>query len=250
MADKEHTPARDLDQELKELGTRIEYPPTPDRAQQIRRWIEEIPPEESESRGITWLPALSPKWAAAVAILLLLLAVPVFSSGVRGNLSGVFTAFQGAGAGSVAESGGADVASDRAAESAAQSFGAQSQGGQPSSTGGTNASAVGDFDRKIIKTAELGIQSEDVRGSAEEAQRIVSQLGGGVLSSQVDRDGGRVMADLTLTVPSGEFEKALDELRGLGDKVTTDVVEGKDVTEEFVDLESRNGTCWRPKRAY
>ena len=31
----------------------------------------------------------------------------------------------------------------------------------------------------------------------------------------------------------------LDELRGLGEKVTTDSVSGQDVTEEYVDLESR-----------
>ena len=42
-----------------------------------------------------------------------------------------------------------------------------------------------------------------------------------------------------LSVPSPEFEQALDELRGLGKKVTTDTVRGEDVTEEFVDLESR-----------
>jgi hypothetical protein len=34
-------------------------------------------------------------------------------------------------------------------------------------------------------------------------------------------------------------EKALEELRGLGKEVTTDTVRGEDVTEEFVDLESR-----------
>ena len=42
-----------------------------------------------------------------------------------------------------------------------------------------------------------------------------------------------------LLVPSPEFEKALEELRGLGKEVTTDTVMGEDVTEEFVDLESR-----------
>jgi hypothetical protein len=42
-----------------------------------------------------------------------------------------------------------------------------------------------------------------------------------------------------LSVPSGEFEAAIDELRGLGDRVTTDTVEGQEVTKEFVDLESR-----------
>lgn len=96
-----------------------------------------------------------------------------------------------------------------------------------------------EFDRKIIKTAELGIRAEDVRRSAAKAQQIVAQFDGSVQSSQINRGGEFVSADLVLLVPSPEFEKALDELRGLGRKVTTDAVRGEDVTGEFVDLKSR-----------
>ena len=77
----------------------------------------------------------------------------------------------------------------------------QSGGGELAVAGASisdDLSSPGDFDRKIVKTAEL-----------------------------------------VLLVPSPEFETALGELRGLGKKVTTDTVSGEDVTEEFVDLESR-----------
>jgi Domain of unknown function (DUF4349) len=97
----------------------------------------------------------------------------------------------------------------------------------------------GVFDRMVVKTAELGVRSGDVRGSAEDARRVAGRFGGEVLSSRVYAGSGPVSADLVLSVPSGEFETALDELRGLGERVTTDTVEGQDVTEEFVDLESR-----------
>jgi hypothetical protein len=96
-----------------------------------------------------------------------------------------------------------------------------------------------DFDRKIVKTAELGLRAEQVRDSAARAQQIAAQFGGSVLSSQVNQGERYVSADLVLVVPSPEFEKALDELRELGKEVTTDTVRGEDVTEEFVDLESR-----------
>ena len=98
--------------------------------------------------------------------------------------------------------------------------------------------ATPDFDRKIVKTAELGIRAEEVRTVAASAQQIAAEFGGSVLSSQIESDGS-VSADLVLLVPSPEFEAALDELRGLGKEVTTDTVKGEDVTEEFVDLESR-----------
>ena len=97
----------------------------------------------------------------------------------------------------------------------------------------------GIFDRMVVKTAEFGIRGEDVRGSAQEARRVAERFGGEVLSFRIYAGSGPITADLVLSVPSGAFEAALDELRGLGERVTTDTVEGQDVTEEFVDLESR-----------
>jgi hypothetical protein len=95
------------------------------------------------------------------------------------------------------------------------------------------------FDRRIVKTADLGIRAKDVRESAARAQQVADQFGGSVLSSQINQGDGSISADLVLSVPSPEFEAALDELRGIGKEVTTDTVRGEDVTEEFVDLESR-----------
>ena len=52
-----------------------------------------------------------------------------------------------------------------------------------------------------------------------------------MLSAEVYGGPGPVSADLVLSVPSGEFEAALDELRGMGRRVTTDSVRAEDVTE-------------------
>ncbi|MBA2534161.1 MAG: DUF4349 domain-containing protein [Rubrobacter sp.] len=96
-----------------------------------------------------------------------------------------------------------------------------------------------DFDLKIVKTADLGMTSEDVRPCAASAQQLASRFGGTIVSSQIYRADNAVYADLVISVPSEEFENALDELRGLGEQVTTDTVSGQDVTEEYVDLQSR-----------
>ena len=140
-------------------------------------------------------------------------------------------------AGSQAGAGGAVGVADRAVEGAA---GQESGGGAEMAVAQESAPITdGVFDRMVVKTAELGVRGEDVRGSAEEARRVAERFGGEVLSSRIYAGSGPVTADLVLSVPSGEFEAALDELRGLGERVTTDTVEGQDVTEEFVDLESR-----------
>lgn len=99
--------------------------------------------------------------------------------------------------------------------------------------------ALGDFGRKVVKTADLGLHSEEVRRSTARAQQVAASAGGTVLSSQVCRSDDSVTADLVLSVPSDEFERVLAELRSLGEKVTTDSISGQDVTEEYVDLKSR-----------
>jgi hypothetical protein len=99
--------------------------------------------------------------------------------------------------------------------------------------------ALGDYGRKVVKTADLGLRSEEVRQSAAQAQQLAATAGGTVLSSQVYRSDDSVTADLVLSVPSEEFERVLDELRSLGEKVTTDSISGQDVTEEYVDLKFR-----------
>jgi Domain of unknown function (DUF4349) len=88
-----------------------------------------------------------------------------------------------------------------------------------------------DFDRKIVKTAELGVTSEYVRGEAAAAQQVASHFGGTIISSRTYRLDNVVSADLILFVPSEHFEDALDDLRDLGADVTTDTVSGQDVTE-------------------
>ena len=134
-------------------------------------------------------------------------------------------------------SGGVVASSGRAAAEQAAPAAEEFAAGEASVPG--DWAAQGGFDRKIVKTAELGIRAKNVRESAAQAQQVAAQFGGSVLSSQIDGGDGSTSAALVLSVPSPEFEKALDELRGMGKEVTTDTVSGEDVTEEFVDLESR-----------
>ncbi|CAN5838059.1 hypothetical protein BH23ACT11_BH23ACT11_20790 [soil metagenome] len=258
MPDREHTPYRELERELRDLVSRLEHPSTPDLARAVRDRIDE---DETQPSRWVWpdFLRLSPQWAAAAAVLLLVLAVPAFSPAARDTFTGLFTTGGGA-AGSGAEPDNGNASPDQSARSSAGApesagAGARPSSDLPSSAGGAQSeslpSAAGqaplpsdedaglDFDHKIIKSAQLGIRSKDVRRSAEQAQEVAAQFDGSIQSSRIERGDGPVSADLVLVVPSPEFETALDELRGLGKKVTSDSVSGKDVTEEFVDLESR-----------
>ena len=121
---------RELERELGELGSRIEYPPTPDLARAARRRLEEE--DRTPRRGGFGLPTHSARWAAAAA-LLLFLAVPLLSPAMRETFSGAFVAGPAADGGKpqggAVESG--DTASRPSSPGRAEPIGARMGFGEP-----------------------------------------------------------------------------------------------------------------------
>jgi hypothetical protein len=99
------------------------------------------------------------------------------------------------------------------------------------------------FERKIIRNADLTLEAD----SAEEAQHkitfIAESNGGYVVESQQSsvnsRSSSKDFVAMKLRVPSSKFESALDEIRKTSKRVVDETLKGEDVSEEFVDLESR-----------
>jgi len=91
----------------------------------------------------------------------------------------------------------------------------------------------------VIKTADVGLEVR--RGRFHEAVREVTTLaaryGGFLVASSVEGSDARE-GTLTIRVPSDRFERALAEVRDLG-RVKRESVEGREVGQEFVDLEAR-----------
>jgi hypothetical protein len=81
----------------------------------------------------------------------------------------------------------------------------------------------------------------------EEAQQKITQIaeskGGFVVeSTQSSSDVKAATRDtvtMTLRVPAGKFNEALEEIRKASNRVIVETVKGQDVTEEFIDIEAR-----------
>jgi hypothetical protein len=95
-------PDRDLERELRELGSHVEYPPTPDLARTVRGRLDEGE-EPAPRRFRLPLPAL--KWAAAAAVVLIA-ATPALSPAMRDTVAGWFEGGQAAGGAGEALSSG------------------------------------------------------------------------------------------------------------------------------------------------
>lgn len=105
-----------------------------------------------------------------------------------------------------------------------------------------SAAALPDIGPSIIKTAKIAIEVEGdtFQGSVQEAIDTAERHGGFVLSSQIGSDDERT-GSIVVRVPAEQFESALSELKGLAVEggVTSQKVSGQDVSQEFVDLQSR-----------
>lgn len=93
MPDRGHTPENGLEKRLEEAGQNLEYPPTPDLAQEVRRRIEAEHPGTAPGRR-----RFSPRWAAVAAALLLVAALPILFPQTRSTVGDLLTGGQGAGA--------------------------------------------------------------------------------------------------------------------------------------------------------
>jgi hypothetical protein len=128
---------RELERELRELGSHMDYPPTPDLARAVRSRLD----QEGPGRPRTIWPSLPPfRWAVAAAALALIVAAPVLSPTMRDAVTGWFEAGEAASGGQAA--GGAPSVESKG-EGVAESKGnladspADAKGGfMPSSGGG------------------------------------------------------------------------------------------------------------------
>ena len=130
---------------------------------------------------------------------------------------------------------GRNLAAASAPQSAGGSDAMADEGGGVGTTI-TEAPAVGP---SVIKTADVTVEvdryslADAVRGTISAAGRF-----GGFVFSTAMQDAKQGTATVIVRVPAENFERALAELEGLG-KVESEVVSGRDVGQEFVDLEAR-----------
>jgi hypothetical protein len=92
----------------------------------------------------------------------------------------------------------------------------------------------------IIYNASLHIEVKNYSKVQTELEQIVASMGGYLVKSNVYHHGEQQLSgEATARVPQDKFHPFLKEVEKLSVKVYNRSISGKDVTEEYVDLESR-----------
>lgn len=117
----------------------------------------------------------------------------------------------------------------------------------PPSAGQTAASV----DQKIIKTASLDLAVDDVSGVAARIGSIATSKGGFIQMTDVqERRDGTKFGTVTVRVPSSAFESVIASIKGEAKLVERESVNGRDVTEEYTDLEAQLRNAQAQERTY
>jgi hypothetical protein len=109
---------------------------------------------------------------------------------------------------------------------------------------GSSASGnAGSGSPMIVKQGQIHLLVKDTDQSIDRLTQIVSDSGGYIVSNRVwfetNQDANYKYASYTIAVPVDQFENALLRLRGLSLRVVDESAGGQDVSEEYVDLQSR-----------
>lgn len=96
-------------------------------------------------------------------------------------------------------------------------------------------------DRKVIYTADLHIEVKNYQETVNNIQQQVEKYDGYVVDSSMyeDQENGLKNGQITVRVPQEKFQTFIKLVEEGSSKVLESTTSGEDVTEEYVDLESR-----------
>lgn len=104
----------------------------------------------------------------------------------------------------------------------------------------TAGQTAAEVDQKIIKTGYLDLTVDDVGETASKLSALATGKGGFIQESSVsERQDGTHFGNVTVRVPSEQFESTMTEIKTYAASVTTESSQGQDVTEQFTDLEAQ-----------
>jgi hypothetical protein len=144
----------------------------------------------------------------------------------------------GASSGGAIGGGGQGVASDQAGVAReAQSI--EGGGLAHVNARGQTAARLPTVGPSVIKTGylRLTVAEDGFSEATQDAVALAGRFSGFVLSTSIEGRDSR-SGTLVIRVPSDNFEEFVNEVKDLGE-VRSESISGQDVTQEFVDLESR-----------
>jgi len=93
--------------------------------------------------------------------------------------------------------------------------------------------------RLVIKTGTLNLVVKNINETAKKIIQYTEEKGGWVVNSSISQVKEVPLGTITVRIPTEVFDEAMDFSKKLAEKVSYEGSKAEDVTEEYVDLQSR-----------
>lgn len=107
-----------------------------------------------------------------------------------------------------------------------------------------------DWDRKIVKTADLTLRVNNFNQFTNRLHAAVKQSGGYIAQEQLSQNAGEIDNTITIKVPVDRFELLMGEMPGDSDKLEEKKISSEDVTMEMIDTKSHLQTKKEVRERY
>lgn len=101
--------------------------------------------------------------------------------------------------------------------------------------------------RMVIQSSNLSLLVKDVKDSGDKILGYTKENGGYMVTTSFNRPTESPYATITIRVPSEKFEETLNYFRSLALKVANENIQGKDVTDQYEDIEEHLATLTKTK---
>ncbi|KKQ53012.1 hypothetical protein A2865_02775 [Candidatus Woesebacteria bacterium RIFCSPHIGHO2_01_FULL_39_17] len=105
-------------------------------------------------------------------------------------------------------------------------------------------------DRLVIQESNISLLVKDVVNVRNKILEYANSNGGYMVSSSTSSPEEAPYATVTIRVPSGKLQEALDYFHALSVKVVSENLVGRDVTDQYVDIDKRIATYEKTKAKY
>jgi len=105
-------------------------------------------------------------------------------------------------------------------------------------------------ERLVIQDTSLSLQVKDVADVISRIQSIAQELGGFLVSSNLSQPEQSATGTISVRVPEDKRTEALSVFKGLAVKTVSESVNGVDVTDAYVDLQSRLDVLMETKQKF
>lgn len=96
-----------------------------------------------------------------------------------------------------------------------------------------------DWDKKIIKTAQIELSLKDYSGFNRSLSSLIKQSGGYIAEEQMEQTDYRTGSNFVIKIPTANFTDFINGLQNDGVSIVSKNIRSEDVTAQYIDTKAR-----------